>query len=101
MSSEVLRRIGASVAGMGLLTLLISACLGELTPWGPVPSRTPRASSVRALDSVNFTNGELLGRPTDTSVTVKMMADEDLDIYFEFGVQTGVYSDRTTTARRG
>jgi|WetSurMetagenome_2_1015567.scaffolds.fasta_scaffold28891_2 hypothetical protein len=48
---------------------------------------------------VNFTNAEMLGRPNDTSVTVNMMADEDIEAYFEYGTQTGVYSGKTATAR--
>jgi hypothetical protein len=48
---------------------------------------------------VTFTNGELLGRPTDVSVALNMMADEDVDVYFEFGAQPGLYAGRTETAR--
>jgi len=51
-----------------------------------------------AVLPVSFTNGELLGRPTDTSVTVNMMAAEDVEAYFEYGLQPGAYTGKTTAA---
>jgi sugar lactone lactonase YvrE len=39
---------------------------------------------------------ELLGRPTNNSVTLNMLAEEDLDAYIEYGTQTGIYSGQTT-----
>jgi hypothetical protein len=46
---------------------------------------------------VDFTATELLGRPTDGSVTVNMFADEDLEVYFEYGTESGVYTGQTDT----
>ncbi len=40
---------------------------------------------------------ELLGRPTDTSVTVNALAAKDLEVYFEYGSSPGIYSYRTDT----
>jgi hypothetical protein len=39
----------------------------------------------------------LLGRPTDTSVTTSVLASNDLQVYFEYGTQLGVYTSQTTT----
>ena len=39
----------------------------------------------------------LLGRPTDTSVTTSVLASNDLQVYFEYGTQSGVYTSQTTT----
>jgi hypothetical protein len=49
-------------------------------------------------DEVAFTATELLGRPTDSSVTVNVLAEEDLEVYFEYGTESGVYAGRTDTA---
>ena len=40
---------------------------------------------------------ELLGRPTDTSVTVSAMAGSALEVYFEYGTATGTYTAQTQT----
>ena len=37
----------------------------------------------------------LLGRPTDTSIAVSVLASNDLQIYFEYGTQSGVYTGQT------
>ena len=37
----------------------------------------------------------LLGQLTDSSVTVSVLADRDLDVYLEYGTQPGVYSVQT------
>jgi hypothetical protein len=70
--------------GLGLGIIIVSLSLG-----GPAASSPP----------VHFINTELLGRPADMSIAVNLMADEDLDAYFEFGLQPGSYSGRTATAR--
>ena len=38
---------------------------------------------------------EILGRPTDTSVTVNARADQALEIYFEYGPAAGSYTSQT------
>jgi hypothetical protein len=38
---------------------------------------------------------EILGRPTDRSVTVNARADQALELYFEYGPDSGVYVSRT------
>jgi len=39
----------------------------------------------------------LLGRPTDTSMAVSVLASNDLQIYFEYGTSPGVYNGQTIT----
>jgi UDP-2,3-diacylglucosamine pyrophosphatase LpxH len=48
-------------------------------------------------EKVHFTATELLGRPTDHSITVNVVADTDLDIFFEYGIEQGVYICQTDT----
>jgi hypothetical protein len=42
-----------------------------------------------------FTGTELLGRPTNHSVTINVVADTGVDVYFEYGTQSGVYATQT------
>ncbi|MCP5109584.1 MAG: hypothetical protein GY953_01985, partial [bacterium] len=46
---------------------------------------------------VRFVATELLGRPTDSSVTVNVVANSELEAYFEYGRTPGVYAERTQT----
>ncbi|MCU0784034.1 MAG: metallophosphoesterase [Verrucomicrobia bacterium] len=39
----------------------------------------------------------LLGRPTDKSIAVSLLASNDLQIYFELGSQSGSYTNQTAT----
>lgn len=40
---------------------------------------------------------ELLGRPTDHSITVKMFFADTVDVYAEYGTTSGVYTNQTST----
>ena len=40
---------------------------------------------------------ELLGRPTDNSICVKMFFADTVDVYAEYGTSTGVYTSQTST----
>ena len=53
---------------------------------------------VQASSGVTFTATELLGRPTDTSVTVNVVPSSSGYIYFQYGTTTGVYTGQTSTA---
>ncbi|HEY6505661.1 MAG TPA: metallophosphoesterase [Chitinophagaceae bacterium] len=46
---------------------------------------------------VNFTGQELLNRPTNSSVAINVVADQAIDVYFEYGTQSGVYTNQTGT----
>jgi len=45
------------------------------------------------LPGQNFT--EILGRPTDASVTASILFDRNVDLFIEYGTQSGVYSGST------
>jgi len=45
-----------------------------------------------------FTATELLGRPTDSSVTVNVVPSSDGQIYFEYGTTSGIYTVQTSIA---
>ena len=70
-----MKRISAIVCASALLTVMSSATVhGQVT----------------------FTGPELLGRPTDRSVTVNVVAATAIDAYFEYGVESGVYTHQTS-----
>ena len=48
-------------------------------------------------NAVSFAATELLGRPTDTSITVNVVPSSNGQVYFEYGTVTGVYTGQTST----
>ena len=57
---------------------------GQLTPTAP--------------DAGPFLAPEMLGRPTDHSVTMNILPAEALEVYVEYGATPGIYTDQTSTA---
>lgn len=62
---------------------------GAVTPAGP-------AASTQQSASADFPGPELLARPTDSSVTVNVVAGAAIEAYFEYGVQAGNYTNKTS-----
>ena len=56
------------------------------------------ARTIAVVDSVHFICNELLGRPTNGSVTINLCADKDLDAYVEYGTQRAAYTNQTPVA---
>ena len=52
-------------------------------------------SVVKAATPISFSSGEILGKLTDTSVTVSIIPDSDIDYYYEYGSSSGVYTGQT------
>ncbi len=47
---------------------------------------------------VNFTAPELIGRVTNSSITINVETDDNIDYYFEYGLEPGIYTDRIPQA---
>ena len=47
---------------------------------------------------ITFTGEELLGRPTDHSISIKIVPDEAISYYYEYGTSSGAYADQTSNA---
>ena len=45
--------------------------------------------------AVSFTGQELLGRPTNLSITINAVANQAIDAYFEYGTTPGTYTVQT------
>ena len=57
------------------------------------------ATTAAAFGQPNFAGKELLGRGTDSSVTVNVAADRELEVYFEYGAASGAYTLKTESRR--
>lgn len=61
----------------------------SVTPKGTYPQRTPTSSDP------SFIASPILGRPTDTSITVNVVPASALTIFYEYGTVSGEYSAQT------
>lgn len=52
--------------------------------------------AVQAQQTITFSGTELLGRATETSITIKIVPDSAIQYYYEYGTSSGVYSGQTT-----
>lgn len=50
-----------------------------------------------SINSSPWLGQEMLGRVTDTSVTVNLVFDRDMQVYLEYGTVPGVYASKTQT----
>jgi hypothetical protein len=50
---------------------------------------------VKAATPTTFSADELLGRLTDSSVTISIIPDSGIDYYYELGTETGAYTKQT------
>lgn len=58
-------------------------------------------SKVYAQGGIIFTGQELLGRPTNSSVSINIVANRALDVYIKFGIKAGVYTGQTSITSPG
>ena len=78
---------------LGFGVLVVVGCEGS-------DVRAPATVTTRAALSAtsgSWVSTELLGRPTDQSVTVKAIASQGLDAYVEYGTVAGNYTAQTST----
>jgi len=50
-----------------------------------------------APDAITFTGTELLGRPTDTSISISIVPDAAISLYYQYGTTSGTYTGQTAT----
>ena len=46
-----------------------------------------------------FIGTEMLDRPTDHSITVNVVATVDLKVYFKYGTEYSIYTDKIVTGK--
>jgi phosphodiesterase/alkaline phosphatase D-like protein len=79
-----------TVLALSLAVIVLVACVAPALP--------AVGGEVHASSVATFTATELLGRPTDTSITVNVVPSANGQVYFKYGTATGVYTDQTSTA---
>lgn len=91
------------------VAVLLSVACGDQGSQGPrgkggsaaasgVPSGSGFSSGVTSSLGVDFGSAELLGRPTDTSVSLNLVPTAAVEAYVEVGVAAGSYSAQTAPA---
>ncbi|NLE74246.1 MAG: hypothetical protein GX604_06440, partial [Actinobacteria bacterium] len=65
-----------------VLTLLVVLVLGVGVAMMP-------AQPARAATAISFTGYELLGKPTDTSITVNIVPNSEIEYYYQYGTTSG------------
>ena len=48
------------------------------------------ATSIQAATSITFTGEELLGKPTDTSITINIVPASTIEYHYQYGTVSGV-----------
>ncbi len=61
----------------------------------PAPSNSGLGDRKRATNDPVFLAQEMLGRPTDTSITINAASQKDLEGFYEYGTKAGTYSGKT------
>jgi Calcineurin-like phosphoesterase len=51
-----------------------------------------------ATASISFTGGELLGKPTNNSITVNIVPDSNIEYHYQYGTSSGVYTGQTSNS---
>ena len=51
--------------------------------------------SVKAADLVTFTGGELLGKPTDDSITINIIPATTIEYHYQYGLAPGANTWQT------
>lgn len=78
----------AACLPLGAPSSLTATVAGAL-PKGKIPLPAP------ASTNPDFIAAEILGRPTDTSVTVNVVPAVPMEIYYEYGTAPGAYTAQT------
>jgi hypothetical protein len=82
MKSRLVNECVAAVIFLGL-SAGFSAALG------------PSGQAEKSTGKADATMTQILGRPTDHSITVSVLASKDLEAFFEYGVKPGTYTGKT------
>ena len=71
------------------------ACTGSGTCSVTMDAAKSVTANFVAVTTITFTGAELLGRPTDTSISVSVVPDAAITLYYEYGTTSGVYTGQT------
>jgi hypothetical protein len=57
-----------------------------------------QTQEVQAATTITFTGEELLGKPTDSSITINIVPDSTIEYHYQYGTSSGVYTGQTPNA---
>jgi len=83
LSKVELGQFSRLISSFMLIIVLVSAMMGVSN------------GEVRAATPITFTAGELLGKPTDTSITINIVPASQIEYHHQYGTTSGVYPDQT------
>ena len=63
-----------------------------------LPLTLAAPATVQAATTITFTGGEVLGKPTDTSITINIVPAATIEYYYEYGTAPGDYDWDTLPA---
>ena len=63
--------------------------------YNPARSTSGLGNRQRATNDPVFIAQEMLGRPTDKSITINVAPRKDLEIFYEYGTKSGSYTGKT------
>lgn len=72
--------------------------IGTVTLLASMLAGVAAALTAQTADGVVFAGKELLSRPTGISISVNAAADRDLEVYFEYGTESGAPTAQTAPA---
>lgn len=79
------RRVATAARLSMALLLALSLLVGAATP-------------MQAATTITFTAEELLGKPTDTSITINIVPASTIEYHYQYGTVPGVYTGQTENA---
>jgi len=85
---------GAATATQGMGSQFQQAA-DPAAVYNPARSTSGLGSRQRATNDPVFIAQEMLGRPTDKSITINVAPRKDLEIFYEYGTKSGSYSGKT------
>jgi hypothetical protein len=59
-------------------------------------SLLPIGGLVHAATTINFLGEELLGKPTDNSITINIVPQTTIEYHYQYGTSSGVYTEQTS-----
>ena len=93
-NERLVRELLIAAVGIGVAA---SACAdADVDVGSPAGEDTQVVQRAVTAPDVPWIAGELLGRPTDHSVTVNAIAGQGVEAYFEYGTAPGVYGSQTS-----
>ncbi|MGD0644668.1 MAG: Ig-like domain-containing protein [Candidatus Bathyarchaeia archaeon] len=84
------RGVSGTILALSVAAVFLVSCVA--------PALRVLGGVMNADAGVSFAATELLGRPTDTSMSVNIVPSSNGEVYFEYGTVAGVYTGQTSAA---